>query len=196
MSLKLLISTDNMKEFRPLAADIPASRILPYIQEAQQFDLKRLLGDPFYLDFLLRFDNSADGKYADYQLLLLGTSYTYNGQTYEHPGLLGYLSYMTLARFFRNNSINATKYGLVQKRVEQSEPIDWRALEGAVQELRANAINLQVDILQYLRAHQADKFPLFAMADPSVQDDTSVKFIDLDDPSPGINTNRNKFSSL
>lgn len=187
--MKLLITIENIKEFRPMSSSIPQERITPYIQEAQQFDLKRLMGDPFYTDFMARFDNPADGKYAAYQALLKGTTYTINGNSVEYPGLIGYLSYMSLARFFNNNQINVTKYGLVSKDMDQSTQLDWKAIAAAVAEIRANALNLQVDIRQFLMASvNAGVYPLFSFQDGSALQQTGVKFFDPDDNFP-LNTN-------
>lgn len=177
---KLLISIANISEFRPLSKNIPSDRITPYIQEAQQFDLKRLLGDALYLDFLTKFDQSGDPKYTSYQNLLNGVMYTYSQQTLEHPGLIGYLSYSTLVRFFNNNHINATKYGLVQKDNDQSTPLDFRAVAAAVAELRSNALAFQVDIIKYLTTN-GTLYPLYAYQDGSALGMTGVKFFDPDD---------------
>lgn len=187
--MKLLITVQNIAEFRPISSLIPADRITPYIQEAQQFDLKRMLGDPFYVDFMARYDQNADSKYTVYQELLNGKSYLWNGLTYEHPGLIGYLSYMTLARFYNNNQINASKYGLVQKTADNSTPLDWKAIASAVAELRSNALNFQVDIRQFLQANPAS-YPLFNYQDGSALGQTGVKFFDPDDGKfPGNKTN-------
>jgi hypothetical protein len=175
---KLLISVSNISEFRPMAKEIPADRITPYIQEAQQFDLKRLLGDPLYLDFLAKFDSSVDPQYTNYQNLLNGVNYTYGNLTLANPGLIGYLSYSTLVRFYNNNQINATRYGLVQKTNDQSQPLDWKAIAVAVAELRSNALAFQEDIIKYLMAN-ASSFPLYAYQDGSALGQTGVKFFDL-----------------
>lgn len=176
---KLIISLSDIAEFRPLAADIPIERINPYIQEAQQIDLKQLLGDALWLDFLTRFDNSDDSKFNDYQKLLSGTTYTYGNITIEHPGLIGYMVYMTLAKFYANNQINATKYGLVMKSADQSTPIDIKAIQMAITELRSNALALQVDIVKYLTTNGA-LFPLYVYQDGSALGQTGVKFFDPD----------------
>lgn len=185
--MKLLITIQNIKEFRPTSEGIPAERIQPYIQEAQQFDLKRLLGDPLYVDFMARYDNAGDGKYAAYQDLLNGKNYTVGGITYEYPGLRGYLAYMSLARFFNNNQVNVTKYGLVTKSGEGSEPLDWKAVAVAVAEIRSNALALQVDIQKYLRSDPTN-YPLYTYQDGSASGQTGVKFFDPDDAA-GVRPN-------
>jgi hypothetical protein len=179
--MKLLISIENLKEFRPLSSDIPEERLVPYMQEAQQLDLKRLLGDVLFVDFLAKFDVSADPKYNDYQDLLKGKTYSYGGQTYQHPGLIGYLSYMTLARYYNNAQINPTKFGLVQKNNgDQSTPLDPKTVAASVAELRSNALALQVDIIKFLSTN-GTTYPLYNFQDGSALGQTGVRFFDLDD---------------
>jgi hypothetical protein len=183
--MKYIITIENLAAYRPTSKQIPADRINPYIQEAQQFDLKRLLGDPLYLDFLNYYDNTA-AQYEKYRDLLNGKQYTIATLTYDHPGLIGFLCYMTLARFYNNNQVNATKYGLVTKLGEGSEPLDWKAIATAVAELRSNATALTADIIRYIVNNSAS-FPLFNQVnrpDP----DLGVRFFDPDDinaPGPG-----------
>lgn len=177
---KLIITIDDIREFRAMAKEIPVDRITPFIQEAQIFDLKKLLGDPLYLDFIKKFDQTGDAKYSAYQELLNGVEYSYGGNEIEHPGLIGYLSYCTLVRFF-NNPQMATRYGLVIKNNDQqSTALDTKAIAVAVAELRSNALALQVDIIKFLRARGAD-YPLYVFQDGSALGQTGVKFIDLDD---------------
>lgn len=182
--MKLVITLDEMREFRPISKGIDAGRIQPYIQEAQQFDLKRLLGDPLYVDFMAKFDVAGDPQYANYQTLLKGTSYTYNNTSIEHPGLIGYLSYHALARFFNNNQVNAVKYGLVVKETDQSTPIDWKVIAASVSELRSNALALQADIQKYLRYNPA-LYPLYQYNDGSASGQTGPRFFDPDDVNGG-----------
>jgi hypothetical protein len=187
--MKLLITQDTIKEFRPLSDGIPADRISFCIQEAQQFDLKRLLGDALYVDFLLRFDNNGDSKYAAYQDLLNGKSYTYGNISIEHPGLIGYMVYSTLVRLYNNNQINVTPYGLVQKVGDQSTPLDAKAIAIAVAELRSNALALQVDIVKYLTTN-GTLYPLYAYQDGSALGQTGVKFFDSTNDRYGASNGR------
>lgn len=154
---KLLITTDHMKEYRPLAAEIPQIRIQPYIYEAQLHDLRPVLGDNLYFDFMSKYDVSADPMYTAYQELLNGKSYTYNGVYYEYPGMMGMLSYFALARFFNGNDINATKYGLVTKVDKDglSEAVDQARINAAVSDLRSNAVSFQSMVKLFLSHHIA-----------------------------------------
>jgi hypothetical protein len=164
--MKQLITIDNIREFRPMAKTIDPARILPYIQEAQQIDLKQLLGDALYLDFYTKYDATGDPSYAAYQLLLKGTTYSYGGRTVEHPGLIGFLVYSALARFMPNNQVNATSFGVVQKNWEGSEAIDANMMRQVVTELRSNALAFKADIEKYLSSNPTI-FPLYAPSDGS-----------------------------
>lgn len=179
--MKLLINLANIREWRPIATQIPADRINPYIQEAQQFDLKQLLGDALYADFLAKYDVSGDPQYANYQALLKGGTYTYGAVTLENPGLIPFLVYMTLARFYNNNQVNATRYGLVSKLAEESEAVDWRGIAAAVAELRANARAFADDLTKFLGTMQTS-YPLFnRRTDGGPMEGGGVKFFDPDD---------------
>lgn len=187
---KLLISFSNIADFRPMSKEIPQERITSYIQEAQQFDLKKLLGDALYLDFITNFDNSGHAQYTNYQNLLNGVNYTYGTQTLEHPGLIGYLSYMTLVRIYNNNQINVTKFGLTRKNNgDQSTPLDVKEIAVAVAELRSNGLALQNDIVKYLTTN-GTLFPLYAFQDGSALNQMGVKFFDLNNDRYGASNGR------
>lgn len=177
--MKSLITIDNIRAVRPLAKDIPADRINPYIEEAHKYELKRLLGDAFYLDFMAKFDVSADPKYNDYQALLNGSNYAYGVIIIAHPGLIPYMSYHALARFYNNNQINATRYGLTQKNNDQSEQLDPKIVQSAIAELRANALADQADVVRFLTT-QGALYPLYFFQDGSALGELGVKFFDPD----------------
>ena len=175
--MKLLITRDNIREFRPLPKSMEPARILPYIQEAQQLELKRLLGDAFYLDFMTNYDN-ASVTYDKYRDLLNGKTYSYGGNTIEHPGLTGFLAYHTLAKFINNNQVNATSFGVVVKEWEGSKPVESASIRQVVTELRSNALALQADIEKFLSAN-ASTYPLWAPTGPVPA--SGAMFFDPDD---------------
>lgn len=188
--MKLLITIENIKEFRPLSASLPAARLQPYIQEAQQLDLKRLLGNALYYDFMTNYDN-VSATYDKYRDLLNGKAYTYAGNTVEHPGLTGYLSYCTLARFMANNQVNATSFGVVQKDWDGSTPVDAQTIRQVVSELRSNALALEDDIRNFLSAN-ATTYSLWAPDGPSPN--TGAMFFDPDDAQAQASNGRTLIS--
>ena len=109
-----------------------------------------MLGDALFYDFMNKFHVTADSMYANYQLLLNGTSYTLNSQTIYFDGLKPFVGYMTLARFIQNNQVNVTRYGVVQKTVNESQSVDPQVLRQVVNELRSNAVTYVRQIKTYL----------------------------------------------
>jgi hypothetical protein len=178
---KLLISADVIARYRPLSKGIPASRMEPYIREAQYNDLRPILGDPLFLDFMKKFDASGDPMYADYQKLLLGDEYTPPGDTatIEYPGIVPMLAYYTLARFVEGNRMNVTTYGVVQKVTEQSEPMGEKLLDGAIASFRSNGYGFEQALVKYLRDKGTSVYPLYRGAMTESLNTSGVKFFDL-----------------
>jgi hypothetical protein len=148
MIRKPLITIDDIKAFRPVA-EIPQARLDPYILESQQQELRPLMNDALYTDFMTKFDNSVDPMYPNYQTLLKGTTYIYAGQTIEFPGIKAIIVYYALARFIQSSPININTYGIVQKKVSESDPI-------SPEDRRIEATNLRAQALSY--ADQLKKF--------------------------------------
>jgi hypothetical protein len=180
MTQKQLITIEQIRQFRPASKSIPADRITPYIYEAQQHDLKPLLGDALYYDFMTRYDQSADPKYSAYQDLLNGVAYQYGNITIEHPGLTAFLVYFTLSHFYVNNQVNVTPFGLTTKKTDESDPVDAKMMANAIAELRAIALSYQADIVKFLTTKGA-VYPLYNYQDGSALGNVSVKFFDPDD---------------
>lgn len=175
---KHLITRTNIAEFRPLSSSIPEERLTPYIIECQQVELRGLLGEALFVDFLGKFDVSGDPQYNNYQDLLNGKTYTFGSITYEHPGLIPFLVYHTLARFMRNNPINVTSYGITRKTSEGSEPIDNKTLDASIDELRGIASTYEQQIKDYLSRNQSS-YPLYSYSRGDDRGMSPVKFVDL-----------------
>ena len=181
---KLLISLDDIKKVRPAAEGISAAQINPFIREAQRLDLRPLLGDALYYDFIQNFDVtsynvSAGQNYTNYQTLINGEPYTYGGATVVYQGLVEMLCYFTLARFVPNNIMSLTRFGLVQKVNDQSTPVDARTLANFVSELRAVAIQYGNQLTQYLYMNQV-KFVLYPQLSNENMNKVGAKFFDPD----------------
>lgn len=148
-----LVSLTDLKEYRALG-NIPEKRAYTFIQEAQENDLRPILGDPLYKDFM---DNLTQTKYIE---LLNGKAYTVSGYTIDFPGVKPMLCYFALARIVANNQVNITSYGVVQKSVEQSEQVEPAMVKMQVTELRSVAISYQNRLIEFLRESQTT-YPLY-----------------------------------
>ncbi len=76
-----LITLANIQDVKSISLNVNETKQLsPYILEAQNFDLRELLGDAFYLDLIADF--SALPSLDKYDLLFNGGQYTYLNDTY------------------------------------------------------------------------------------------------------------------
>lgn len=172
---KRLFTVEDIARYRPLSKSIPKERIDPYIEEVQLIELQNVLGDALFYDLMLKFDTSGDPMYSKYQDLLNGVVYVVNSVSIQCGGLVPMLCYYTLARFFRNNPINITRYGLVTKNTEESTPVEQPAVEAAIGELKSIGINYQNRVIEFLKAKATD-YPLYQYNTKELINKTGVKF--------------------
>jgi hypothetical protein len=148
-----IITVQDIKAIRP-TAELDQDRIDPFIKEAQDLDLRPILGDGLYYDFMTKYFVTGDAMYSAYQNLLKGVAYTYNGQTVYFDGLKPLLANFTLARFVQNNQVNVVRYGIVSKVNQQSQPVDGQVIRQVVNELRSNAMTYKNQVDTFLLNNQ------------------------------------------
>lgn len=166
MAKTLTIKLSDIKQYRP-TAELDGARWEPFCLEAHDQDLRPILGDGLYYDFMTKYLTTGDAMYSAYQNLLNGTTYTYNGQTIYYDGLKPMMVYFTLARFVQNNPVHITRYGIVQKTNAQSTPADPVMLRQVVNELRSNAVNYKSQVDLYLNQNQTT-YPLYIGSNTSL----------------------------
>lgn len=178
---KYLISKTDILTYRPTAT-LDDGRIKPLILEAQRMDLKPVLNDALYYDFITKFDSSTgpDPMYANYQLLLNGTTYTHSSLTIDFDGVKPMLAYFALARYVANNPVQITRMGNVIKSVDQSDPADSRQVKALVDELKSVAMSYQSGVIRYLETMYAT-FTLYNTggASENASRKTSLNFFKL-----------------
>lgn len=174
MTDALLITQDDIKVYAP-TAELDDARIAPYIQEAMELDLKPVLNDAFYYDFVSKVFVSGDTMYSAYQDLLYGKDYTYQTLTINYPGIKPMLSYYALARFVRDNPVHVTRFGVVTKVVAQSEQVDPKVLFGYVNEKKSAALNYQNQVIKFL-CNNATTYPLYNTGGGSVNAPSKTSF--------------------
>jgi len=89
------ITLADVKALHP-TAELDGAVLEPHIQKAQDLDLRPVLGDVLYYDFMSKFLVTGDASYAIYQTLLNGGSYTYAGNTIYFDGLKPFMVCKTL----------------------------------------------------------------------------------------------------
>jgi hypothetical protein len=148
-----LINISDIVAFKPLSLNINVAKFLdPYIIEAQEFDLKPVLGDPLYLDLL--------NNIGDYVNLFEPFEYVWQGYNYKHEGIKASLIYFTYARYLANANQHSTSSGMVTKLNEFSTPIDDRTTSRLIKQAQSGAIAYQEQYLTYL-CRFSTEYPLY-----------------------------------
>jgi len=154
-----LITLANIQAIKSISLNVNESKQLtPYILEAQNFDLRELLGDAFYLDLVADF--VASPSLSNYDLLFNGGTYTYGGETYHLDGLKLYLIYSTYARHLANSNVISTATGLVHKTNQYSEKVEEKTISRLVSQARSGATFCENNIKDYL-CRFASTYPIY-----------------------------------
>jgi hypothetical protein len=157
--MTLLITLANIQAVKSISLNVNESKQLtPYIQEAQNFDLRELLGDEFYLALLADF--VASPSLVDYSFLFKGGSYVHGNDTYYMDGIKQYLIYCTYARYLSNSNVISTATGLVHKTNQYSERVNETTIARLVSQSRSGATFIENNIKDYLRRKSSD-YPLY-----------------------------------
>lgn len=140
----LLVTQDDIKVYRP-TAELDEDRIAPYIKEAQRHDMRPILGDALYLDFIKGFDSV-----TKYQELLEGKEYTVSGEAILFEGAKPVICYYALARFLRGNPLQITRFSIVTKLAPQSEQADPALVNAEVNSLKSVALDYANNLTKFL----------------------------------------------
>lgn len=131
--------------------------LLPHIVTAQNLDIKPALGSIFFTDLI------ANYLEANYQKLLKGDSYTYDGESYEFAGLEPAIAAYTMARRRRGSNVVDSPFGLVTKESTFSQPADPKAVAASIAEAQEMGVGYLNQVIEYLN-HKAADFPKWAVA--------------------------------
>ena len=157
---KIFINKSEFLEDKMISTSREDERLISCIREAQQFDLKPLIGDEMFYDLLKNHDPDAVVK-TKYEKLIAGESYI-NGHGYEVAffGLRMALKYWAYARYINKQQVNVTSQSVVTKTNPFSQPTESKAIAIEVQDSRSGAISYWSDAVKYLDNKSSD-FPLW-----------------------------------
>lgn len=157
-----LITFNDFEPYRELTGNLDVNeRLNPYINQAQIFDLKELMGNQFYTDLV---NNSSDTNYQD---LLNGGDYTYNNLVYSFTGLKAVIVMFAYARLLANQNINVTRFGVVFKNNNDvSDRVDTKTLQAAISNAKEQAKAYWNECTEFLCNNSTD-YPLWG-DDPTV----------------------------
>lgn len=142
-----LITISDFADYRAISTNVnDVKRLDPYIAEAQEFDLKALLGQYLYDDFVKNITNTI------YQSLLNGKEYTdTSGYNVIYKGIKPVLVYYAYSRFLANDNIKSTASGFVIKRQDEySEPISEKTMSRLIQQAESSALSYFEGVKKFL----------------------------------------------
>ncbi len=163
----ILITIKDIRKIRP-SADIPSDRLTPFIQEVQRFELKEVLGSAFYKALEDEWDANLKFTTTAYVELLDGKDYEYNSQTIHYYGLKDMMAYFVLSKFIIEQPVNIARYGIVQKTIDQSEPVSSSRIRMVSDELLSNAVKLRDELIQFLGENEST-YTLYSTSTSKVQ---------------------------
>lgn len=115
----MLTKIEDIRAIRDIAANLRDNRLEPYIKECEDAYIMPALGAELYERLTTQQEPTAD------DLVLLNGAYYDgpNGREYCH-GIRKATAYFAYARVLRNNQVNVTAFGVVQKTGSYSQPTD------------------------------------------------------------------------
>lgn len=150
-----LITISDFTPYKAISANLNAVKKLdPFILEAQQFDLKKLMGNAFYLAFLDDF--TASPPLALYSDLFNGSTFLQGTKTLRHEGLKAVLCYLSYARYVLNSNVEATAFGTVKKITAESEHVDEKTIIRLYNQATEGAMQYWEDVKKYLNVQDYD----------------------------------------
>lgn len=150
----MLITKENIGTYREVSRSVSDKKINPHIEDAQYLDLRPLLGERMYQALV------KDYQETNYAALMEGGEYTFNGNTYNNPGLIKVLSIFAYARYIVFGSYTDTGFGLVQKSNQDSTPVPESAKRNIHTKERDTAMQYWFEVVNFLN-RKSINYPLW-----------------------------------
>lgn len=156
MTDELLIDVSDFEAIRQMTPNLDAKKIMPFVFEAQQFDIKPFLGDALYYDLL------KSKTAVKYQSVLNGLEYV-NGQTQtvRFVGLKVAIAYFAHGRYVPFSGQTHTASGYKQKASEFSESTPDKTLERMSNASFNSGKAILDDLVKFLDVKASVDYPLW-----------------------------------
>ena len=153
--IRLITIADFTEETFNLPSSLNDERFNTSIDNAQNINLKPLIGEKMFSDFLL---NVSDPKYI---ALLNGDTYAdSDGDMIIFPGLRFALVNWTMSHYYPFAQQTVTSHSVVRKLDPRSEPIEGKEISRAVSSFLATGAAYWNDAKKYITTKKTD-FPLY-----------------------------------
>ena len=160
-----LLALTDFQNIKELSVNINDARILPYIREAQRFDLVKFLGRALYYDWMNDRTDVTTWTTAKYGSLWTGATYSDGSNTVYCHGLKLTLLYYSYARFLKDQDLNVTSYGnKILSDGDLSEREQMAQIRTHERKAISKAIYYQEECRAFISANSGD-FPLMSSSD-------------------------------
>ncbi len=164
--MELLISKSDVEQYFKIALGRNEKEFENFIRESQMFDLKDLMPEKFFYDMLANKDQD------NYKTLINGGKYEYEEQKYQHEGIKGVLAHFSYGLYLLRANITDTSFGLVTKRNNNSEPVEYKERKDWYYKHREQAAQLWEEVKRFLDRNKTD-YPVWEECNP---DNTNHSF--------------------
>jgi hypothetical protein len=157
----LLLTKDDFLEDKLIPSITELVKLEKCIRDAQEEDLRPLMGDRFYTDMILNFSlNDSDVTHI-YVPLMRGEDYEdSDGYTIHFSGLRMALKNWTYARYIAQVQFNVTSHSVVNKLQDNSQLVSSKTIAAQVEAARSMAVSYWADVVKYLKVKYAS-YPLW-----------------------------------
>lgn len=143
----LITPKEVIESGRPINPTIKETKLLAYICEAEQLNIKPVFGDSIFLDLLNKGEDD-----ERYQRLLSGGTYsTPDGNIYSFVGLKTCISYFVFAKVVMVGDFQVTRFGTVLKDSEHSTHISSKERSDCYNDSLEVANGYLSDCIRYCR---------------------------------------------
>jgi hypothetical protein len=118
-----IVTANEIKNYKDIGNKIDENKINPIIDQAQLTEVKDMLGSDFYFDVL----NNLNAP--EYQDLLSGSTFIFNGITYYQDGLKALTADYFMSKYVMQINTNITPFGATTKQNNDSVPTERNSLK-------------------------------------------------------------------
>lgn len=157
-----LVTKTDLDGYKYIADSVRNNTIWDqFVVEAQQFDVKKWLGDGLLNEILTQAGTLPTSFSTANQKLLDGGTYDYCDSTYMFQGLKACIIYYAFARYTNRNAYNYTAAGIVIKDSDFSTPATDKHIQRLETEARLQADAIRCEIITFLNRND-DDYPLWS----------------------------------
>lgn len=150
--MKLLVTKQACEAFLQVSFFRKDNDFERFIRQAQSFHIKPLMCDDFFQDLI------QETPLRNYDLLLNGGSYSYQGRNYYFDGLKAVISFFAYARYIFLGHQCDTPFGVKEKNYQDGLQLSSSERKDTKTLYMQNAYTLWEDCKMYIERHSA-QFP-------------------------------------